>query len=361
MNTGGNNKKISPFLVVALAGPFQPGAIGALHLAGPGARVLLQKYFTAPLGDEPGKIRQGRFLDREGQAVDQVLVAQLPLEEEFFEITSHGGLRIVQRILDTLQHAGARLVPARELIAKNLNLTDPVAREAYRLLPEAKTALAVKFLLAQAQQGIPAGSKDALKYWPAVEFLLRGATVVLAGPPNAGKSTLLNALARGDHALVADLPGTTRDSVHASVDLGGLPVELIDTAGLGTTDDPLADEVRTKTLRRIADADCAFLLLDAADLNASRRFIHEFQTGPAHPRTVVLLNKIDHPDRQVHLDDFKLKENFPAAWLCLEISALKQTNLDKIPGLLQQALGLAGFDYRNPTVFSPGLADPAPP
>ncbi len=352
MRTGGNNKNSSN-MIVALAGPAQSGAIGAIQLAGPGCRTGLQKYFSKPLLDPPGKIRMGNFLDREGRTIDQVLVVRLPLEPEIFEITSHGGPRIVQRILDTLENAGAVLVAGTELIPETFNLHDPVAQEAYRLLPEAKTTLAVKFLLHQARQGIPPGSREALTYWPAVEFLIKGLRVVLAGPPNAGKSTLLNALARMEHALVAEVPGTTRDYVQASVDLGGLPVELVDTAGLGITTDPLADQVRQKTVRQITAAECVFLILDACDQNSSRLFLKEFLNGFSSPRTVVLVNKIDHPDRQFKLNDLKI----PSAWPGVEISALKQLNLDKIPPLLWKVIGLEGFDYQKPSIFSQKLID----
>ena len=80
------------------------------------------------------------------------------------------------------------------------------------------------------------------------ERLREGFTVVLAGPPNAGKSTLLNALARRDVAIVSAIPGTTRDAIEVRCDLCGLPVTFVDTAGLRDTSDPI--EMR----RRFADA-----------------------------------------------------------------------------------------------------------
>ncbi len=351
MNPGADSKKDNPGLVVALAGPPETGAIGAVQLAGLGAQNVLQKYFSKPLPDQPGKIRLGTFLDRENNPVDQVLVVRLPVPHEFFEITAHGGVRILQRILDTLEHAGAALVPAKSLIAENLGLTDPVAKEAYRLLPEAKTTLAVKFLLHQAEQGIPPDAKDAVKYWPAIKFLLTEVNVVLVGPPNAGKSTLLNALGQMEHALVADFPGTTRDYVQAAVDLGGLPVTLVDTAGLGATADPLAGPARQKTFLQINAADCLFLVLDAAEKNTSRLFLKEFQSVFTPKRAIVLLNKIDHPTRQFNLGDLEI----PPTWPGLEISALKQLHLEKIPPLLWKVLGLEGFDYHKPTIFSDRL------
>jgi tRNA modification GTPase len=93
------------------------------------------------------------------------------------------------------------------------------------------------------------------------ERLREGFTVVLAGPPNAGKSTLLNALARREAAIVSPLPGTTRDAIEIRCDLGGLPVILIDTAGLREAADPIEVEGIRRTHARIAQADLVLYLL----------------------------------------------------------------------------------------------------
>ena len=94
------------------------------------------------------------------------------------------------------------------------------------------------------------------------ERLRDGFTVVLAGAPNVGKSTLLNALSRRDAAIVSDVPGTTRDAIEVRLDLGGLPVLLVDTAGLRETADAIESEGIARTRRRIAQADLVLLLAD---------------------------------------------------------------------------------------------------
>ncbi|MBP1181224.1 tRNA uridine-5-carboxymethylaminomethyl(34) synthesis GTPase MnmE [Methylobacterium sp. PvR107] len=93
------------------------------------------------------------------------------------------------------------------------------------------------------------------------ERLRDGFTVVLAGAPNAGKSTLLNALSRREAAIVSDLPGTTRDAIEVRLDLGGLPVLLVDTAGLRDTAEPVEAEGIARTRARIAGADLVLLLV----------------------------------------------------------------------------------------------------
>ncbi len=109
------------------------------------------------------------------------------------------------------------------------------------------------------------------------ERLREGFVVVLAGPPNAGKSSLLNAIARRDAAIVSEIPGTTRDAIEVACDLGGLPVTLVDTAGLRETADPVERVGIARTRARIDDAD-AVLWLDPADAPAppadGRPYIH---------------------------------------------------------------------------------------
>ncbi|MFA5864547.1 MAG: GTPase [Phycisphaerae bacterium] len=360
MTTISNSSRTENETLVAVAGAPGPSAIGVIQLTGLDCRAMLQRFFSKPLPDQPGKILLGDFSDPQGNPIDRVLVVQLPVAGDFFEITCHGGTRIVQRIVDTLEHAGAKLLPAEEFLPDALKLKDPVAREAYPLLIHAKTALAVKFLLHQSQAGLSKlmknGSKEEFqqtaKYWPAVEYLLNGIKIVLTGPPNSGKSTLLNALGRMDHALVADFPGTTRDYVQTQIDLDGLPVKLLDTAGLGPTSDLLADHVQRLSLQQAKTADCVFIVLDAIEKNNSQKFIEDFQHRLSTQQVIVLINKIDSPNPIWHKNDLEL----PASWPTLEISALKKTNLKKIPPLVWQLLGLEGFDYRQPTAFTPHLA-----
>lgn len=97
------------------------------------------------------------------------------------------------------------------------------------------------------------------------ERLREGFHIVIAGPPNVGKSTLLNALARRDVAIVSDIPGTTRDALEVPLELRGLPVTLIDTAGLRATDDPVEREGVARARRRAEQADLVLWLSEAGD------------------------------------------------------------------------------------------------
>ena len=99
-----------------------------------------------------------------------------------------------------------------------------------------------------------------------------GLVVAIAGPPNAGKSTLLNRLARREAAIVSPYPGTTRDVIEVHLDLGGYPVTLLDTAGIRESDDPVEQEGVRRARERAAAAD---LVLWVTDVSASGRMAND--------------------------------------------------------------------------------------
>ena len=116
-----------------------------------------------------------------------------------------------------------------------------------------------------------ARTRAALAGASAGERLREGFTVVIAGPPNVGKSTLMNALARRDVSIVSPIPGTTRDLVEASLDLRGFPVTLVDTAGLRESDDPIEREGVARARRRAERADLTLWLTDSTAPATRRR------------------------------------------------------------------------------------------
>ncbi|MFL6732548.1 MAG: tRNA uridine-5-carboxymethylaminomethyl(34) synthesis GTPase MnmE [Sphingomicrobium sp.] len=119
---------------------------------------------------------------------------------------------------------------------------------------------------------------------PRIEFLRDGVLVVIAGPPNAGKSSLINMIAGEDRAIVTDIPGTTRDHIEVPLSLGGVPIRLTDTAGLRETTD-LIEAIGVERSGRLVDAaDVLVWLGGQAD-------------APEHPRAIVVHSKCDLPDR----------------------------------------------------------------
>jgi len=132
------------------------------------------------------------------------------------------------------------------------------------------------------------------------ERLREGLSIAIIGPPNAGKSSLLNMLARRDAAIVSETAGTTRDVIEVHLDLGGWPVVLADTAGLRASDDPIEQEGVRRARARAAAADLRVLVLDATtDWRRAREVLTEAtdRWNPAHD--IVVVNKIDLVDGQV--------------------------------------------------------------
>lgn len=165
-------------------------------------------------------------------------------------------------------------------------------------------------------------------------LMREGLRVVIAGRPNAGKSSLLNALADQDLAIVSDIAGTTRDVVKEQIHIDGLPLHIIDTAGLRDSCDKIEQIGIERAWKEIEQADCILLMIDTSDpaqLDAERHWPEFFQNPNLNKKLTLLYNKTD-------LGTFDLKSstsNFPA----LALSVLKREGIDKLKQHLKQVVG----------------------
>jgi len=348
--------------VVALASAPGTAAIAVVQLAGPDARAILARHIKPDKPPLVGRITHAFLRDADDRRIDHVLITRVADNPPIYEITCHGGMRIIQRVIETFQHRGAELIMPQGLSDRVYQLDNPVAQQAYQLLGRARTTLAARFLLHQAHQGLAqlfqttnptaADRKNALDYWPAVRYLIEGLTVVIVGPANSGKSTLLNYLAAHEQALVSDVAGTTRDYVQAELDINGLPVTLIDTAGVGHTADPLFRQARAKTIQASELADRALILLDAADPTPLNRQFAQAAQIPAvktlidQEKAITVLNKTD----------LTTGTSSPRRCEYLEISALIGTNMAQLESAIWDSAALTNFDYTKPTAFTPDQA-----
>ena len=325
-------------LIAAISTPLSPSAIGILRLSGPGAAAAADRVFRArsgrPLAEAPSRtLVYGSLLDREGRVVDQVLatVSRAPHSytgEDTAELQCHGSPMVLSLGLEALCAAGARLAQPGEFTKRaflNGRLDLPQA-EAVADLLEAETPEGVRAAAGQLSgalsrrvEGVYHGLVDLLAHFHAVldypdedigpleaeqiggvlsaaagelrrlletyqrgRFLVRGVPCAIVGLPNAGKSSLLNALVGYQRAIVTDIPGTTRDTVEERCMLGGVLLRLIDTAGLRETDDPVERLGVARSRAALEGAELALVLMDGS---AARTC----------PRTILVLTKADLP------------------------------------------------------------------
>ncbi|HEY0734418.1 MAG TPA: tRNA uridine-5-carboxymethylaminomethyl(34) synthesis GTPase MnmE [Herpetosiphonaceae bacterium] len=330
--------------ITAIATPVGEGGVGIVRLSGPDALSILQRLFTPMRGGrrfKPQMLRYGRIIDAEGQTVDEAMAVYFKAphsytREDVVEIHCHGGALPLRRTLELALSCGARLAePGEFTLRAFLNgRIDLAQAEATLDLIQARTQTGLQLALDQlggrlSRQVQQARNEliGALAYLTAlvdfpeddvpeqevlqplrsalaqVEQLYRGADqgilyrygarAVLVGRPNAGKSSLLNALLQVERAIVTPIAGTTRDTLEETANLGGVPVVLIDTAGITETADPVERIGVERSRRALASADVVLLVLDrSAPLTEEDLRIAVLTHGRP---TIAVYNKADLP------------------------------------------------------------------
>jgi tRNA modification GTPase len=324
--------------IVAAATPPGRGGIGIVRISGPGARAIAQ----AMLGKLPRARLATRapFRDAAGGAIDSGLALWFPAPHSFtgedvLELHGHGGPVVMDMLVARAIALGAR--PARpgefserafqndkldlaqaEAIA---DLIDAGSQEAARAASRSLAgefsrevgALAAKVLelrtYVEAAIDFPdedagflqnpevaARLSDIAQRFERIgaaaatgRALTEGLTVVIAGRPNAGKSSLLNALAGHDAAIVTDIPGTTRDVLRERISIDGLPLHVADTAGLRESPDLIEEEGMRRARAEMARADLVLYVVDAA----AGAVPGELDSLPGDPPALVVWNKTD--------------------------------------------------------------------
>ncbi len=296
----------------ALLTPAGRSAIATVAVHGPQAAAYADRYFTSFGGKrlaeaEVGRILVGFWKGREEEPGEELVVARTA--DDMVEIHCHGGVQASRRILRHLEEAGCRPITWQQW--PSIQQADPLSAQARHLLPEAPTERAALHLWDQCQGALwrevgqlvallesdraaEAASRieRLLQLAPVGLHLARPWSVVLAGPPNVGKSSLLNRLVGYQRAIVLDMPGTTRDVLHATTALEGWPVQFSDTAGIRTSTDPLEEAGIDKARALLAAADCVVVLHDATCLRPGE-LDHSLRDLPS---AIQVVNKIDLAD-----------------------------------------------------------------
>lgn len=261
------------------------GAIAIIRLVGPDPLALLDDAFIHPRRGIPrqdGKLRYGQLMDG-AEILDDVLISSetVNVSERAVEISCHGGVRIVQRILELLERRGVLVTTGRDEALSHWPACNKIEEEAVMALADAKTQRAARyasFLRKELPKALgdilaicdrmPVEARETmlqlLAGFRTARALLRGITVCLIGPPNSGKSTLFNALLGRQAVVTSPVPGTTRDWVMESVEFQGVPVVLVDTAGRRETDCELEQLAIDAGNYPLDNSDVVLLVLDGA-------------------------------------------------------------------------------------------------
>jgi len=301
--------------IVAISTPPGRGGIGVVRVSGPQSRSIAEAILRFPSDSswQPWRARLADLLDRDGGVVDNVVVAffEKPRSytaEDVIEISCHGSPVVLRHAVERAVGAGARLAEPGEFTLRaflNGRLDLPRA-EAVRDLIEATTLYQARVAAQQAGGSVSrriaplkeqllelialleAGidfAEDDVSVAPVAEILRRldpilagvahlaesfhygslvhsGIMLAIVGRPNVGKSSLFNALLEQDRAIVTDIPGTTRDLISETANIGGIPVRLVDTAGIRESAGLVESLGIERSFQAMADADLSLVVVD---------------------------------------------------------------------------------------------------
>ena len=334
-------RQADPDVIAALATASGQAGIGVVRISGKHLGSIITQLIGAI--PPPRVAKRAKFMGAKGEVIDDGIALYFPAPasytgEDVLELQGHGGPVVLQMVLRRCLQLGARLAEPGEF-SRRAFLNDKIdlaQAEAIADLIEAATEAAARCALRslrgefskviadlvkrlvelrmlveatldfpeeeidavdqeRARAGLRQASealKRALESARQGQVLRSGLQVVLAGQPNVGKSSLLNRLAGEDLAIVTEIPGTTRDTVRQTIQVSGVPINIVDTAGLREATDPVEAIGVARAWKAIEDTDVVLLMVDArAGIAAADRQV--LAQLPDGKRRVTVFNKID--------------------------------------------------------------------
>ena len=378
--------------IAAISTPLGEGAIGIVRLSGTDSFKLAQKIFKGKDLNSVAShtLNYGHIVDPDkDEILDEVMIGAMRspktfTREDIIEINTHGGIAVTNEILQLVIREGARLAEPGEFTKRAFlnGRVDLTQAEAVMDIIRAKTDkamnIAVKQLdgslsdlinntrqeilntLAQVEVNIDYPEYDdveeatteiirekttefealltnLLKTARRGKILREGISTAIIGRPNVGKSSLLNNLLREEKAIVTDIEGTTRDVIEEYVNINGVPLKLVDTAGIRETEDIVERIGVERSRKALKEADLVLLVLNVSEplTDQDRQLLEISQDS----NRIILLNKVDLP-QQIELDEIPADH--------IKISVLKNQNInqieDRINALFFENAGLVEQD-----------------
>lgn len=369
--------------IAAISTPLGEGGIGIIRISGPEAIQIARKLFLSPKGTDLSTVKShtihyGYIVDpKTGERIDEVLITVMRApntytREDVVEINCHGGYVILKRILSIVVQEGARIAEPGEFTKRAFlrGRIDLSQAESVIDLIRAKTEEAQRIALEQlsgklsekinslrdslmrvcahveAYIDFPEEEIDGLtdreikseikKLIHEIDKLVEGyeegkiyregVKAAIVGKPNVGKSSLLNALLKKDRAIVTEIPGTTRDIIEECINIKGIPMKIIDTAGIRQSHDLVEAEGIKRTLKAVDEAELVLLVLDMS--REIDKLDIEIIEKVVNKRFIVVLNK-----RDIKSESFRLPEKLIDKRI-IEISALKGDGIEELKDLI---------------------------
>jgi len=365
--------------IAAIATPIGLGGIGIIKISGPKAIEIARRIFRPRNESLPLKshhLYYGEVVDPyQGYPIDEALLSFMAkprsyTREDVVEINCHGGYLVLKKTLELVIKSGARLAEPGEFTKRAFlnGRIDLTQAEAIVDLIESKTSLGLKQASSQLKgalsQEINALKRRVVEMLSLLEvfidfpeenlecispsqlieqldclilrvekllstyiegrFYREGVSTIIAGKPNVGKSSLFNALLGEERTIVTPMPGTTRDFIEEIINIKGIPLKIIDTAGLRDPSDSIEQEGVRITKGKLNEADLIILVIDSSvELSEQDEALLSAVKGK---RVVVAFNKIDLP-RKVSLD---LVQRWFLASQVVSISALFKTGIEQL-------------------------------
>ncbi len=375
--------------IVAVSTPYGVGGIGIVRISGPDAERTAARIFQPKMPPEQfssHRFTYGHVYDpRDDSIVDEALMVVMRApntytREDVAEIHCHGGVLPVRRVLDLIVAEGVRLAEPGEFTRRAFmnGRIDLVQAEAVADIVEAKSATALRFAQRQLdgnlsneirtveealkgllmeveawldfpEEDLP--DPDFVRMLGRTEEMMRtvrelaetyaeahlyrdGVSMVIGGRPNVGKSTLLNVLVGKERAIVSPTPGTTRDYLEEPIVLSGIPVRMIDTAGIRENAEEIEAQGVALARRQIDTADLLLYVVDATRLESDPQDRTPDFLPPG--RTLIVINKVDLVPEPALEEGMRSFPSLP----CVAVSALYRTGIERLQKeILKQLTG----------------------